>query len=164
MIDRCTWWRLSLSKYEGGQENGKWLRTRIAWQTDPFILDSLGLGMNGTNQKCKSRKRSRETTRGATTRTNVEKVLGMNRVGSPAIIPKCETLSTTVCTVWKLQRVWQWRLLQQKKELSMMRWGLCFFFHYSWDLPITITRHLFPFGTCGTRFFWRLCCTRAICG
>ena len=89
MIDRCTWWRLSLSKYEGGQENGNWLRTRIAWRTDPFILDSLGLGMNGTNQKCKSRKRSRETTRGATTRTNVEKVLGMNRVGSPAIIPKC---------------------------------------------------------------------------
>ena len=40
--------------------------------------------MNGTNQKCKSHKRSRETNHSATTRTSVEEVLGMNRVGSPA--------------------------------------------------------------------------------
>ena len=43
--------------------------------TAPFILDSLGLGMDGTNQKCKSRKRSRETDRSATTRTRVGGVL-----------------------------------------------------------------------------------------
>jgi len=52
----------------GGQANGNRPRTRTAWLTDPFILDSLGSGMDGTNQKCKSRKRSRETDRSATTR------------------------------------------------------------------------------------------------
>ena len=46
--------------------------------TDPFILDSLGLGMDGTNQKCKSRKRSRETDRSATTRTRVGGVLSVS--------------------------------------------------------------------------------------
>ncbi|KAH0637732.1 hypothetical protein KY290_038097 [Solanum tuberosum] len=46
--------------------------------TDPFIVHSLRLGMAGTNQKCKSRKRSRETDRSATTRTRVGGVLSVS--------------------------------------------------------------------------------------
>ena len=62
----------------GGQANGNRPRTRTAWLADPFILDSLGSGMDGTNQKCKSRKRSRETDRSATTRTRVGGVLSVS--------------------------------------------------------------------------------------
>ncbi|KAJ0827152.1 hypothetical protein HanRHA438_Chr17g0822411 [Helianthus annuus] len=45
---------------------------------DPFMLDSLGLGMDGTNQKCKSRKRSWETDRSAMTRTRVGGLLSVS--------------------------------------------------------------------------------------
>ncbi|GER38149.1 Ypt/Rab-GAP domain of gyp1p superfamily protein [Striga asiatica] len=44
--------------------------------SDPFIVHSLGLGMNETNQKCF--KRSRETDRSATTRTRVGGVLSVS--------------------------------------------------------------------------------------
>lgn len=60
-------------------EGGRWTGTdRKPEPLDPFILDSLGLGMDGTNQKCKSRKRSRETDRSATTRTRVGGLLSVS--------------------------------------------------------------------------------------
>ena len=61
---------------------GEWEPTenpnRLTGLADPFILDSLGSGMDGTNQKCKSRKRSRERDRTATTRTRVGGVLSVS--------------------------------------------------------------------------------------
>ena len=60
-------------------EGGRWTGTdRKPEPLDPFILDSLGLGMDGTNQKWKSRKRSRETDRSATTRTRVGGLLSVS--------------------------------------------------------------------------------------
>lgn len=62
-----------------GLWGGRWTGTdRKPEPLDPFILDSLGLGMDGTNQKCKSRKRSRETDRSATTRTRVGGLLSVS--------------------------------------------------------------------------------------
>ena len=45
----------------GGQANGNRPRTRTDWLADPFILDSLGSEIDETNQKCKSRKRGKQT-------------------------------------------------------------------------------------------------------
>lgn len=46
--------------------------------TDPWIIHSLGSGMDETNQKCKLRKRRRETDRSATTRTRVVGALSVS--------------------------------------------------------------------------------------
>lgn len=55
-------------------ENPNWF---TGWPPHTRFI-RVGDGWNQTNQKCKSRKRSRETGRSATTRTRVEGVLSMS--------------------------------------------------------------------------------------